>query len=133
MGLPNIIKLILSSITEVTTGSASLSQGGNLPLMASVISFAGFSVHCQVLSSAAVVAPKISTFMAARLTHAAISACITYILIRIFPMTVAVISTLDTTPSAAIFSFPAAAALVLMAVSFLFFAGTNNSKERKSS
>ncbi len=88
--LPSIVTEFIGSLSEVTT--AAVSAKGNMLKISAIISFGGLSVHCQVYSVGKEYAPKYAKFLLCRLLHAAMSAGLTYLLLKFYGKSVAVIS-----------------------------------------
>lgn len=88
--LPSYVTDLICSLSEVTT--AAVYAKGNILKISATIGFGGLSVHCQIYSSGKSYAPKYTKFLLFRLIHAAISVGITYLLLKFYGKSVAVIS-----------------------------------------
>lgn len=77
-------------LLEVTQGCARGAAGFSLPAMAAFVSFGGVCVLCQVLSIAHKSTVKLSDILVTRLFSAAVAYAVTEILLKIFPVDVAV-------------------------------------------
>ena len=81
---------LLTGLVELSSGVAGLSgpdfvaQG--IPLAAFLLGWAGLSVHCQVLSFLSDSDLHIRTYLVGKLLHGGISAALTLLLTRLFPL-----------------------------------------------
>lgn len=74
------------ALLEVTTGcKIAISLNVPVELIAFILGFAGFCVHCQIFSMINFKFSKLK-FLLARLVHGSISAVNTYVLLKIFPI-----------------------------------------------
>ncbi len=89
-GLPAFATSLLSALLEVTT--AVISASNHYILIAAILGWAGFCVHCQVLSVCGEIRPNYLKFMCYRLLHGGISAGIFWLLLKLFPQSVQTIS-----------------------------------------
>ena len=113
--LPSFIVKILNYSLEVTTGAAA--ANGNILIICALLSFAGFSVHCQVYSVGKNCAPKYSVFLIYRAIHAVISVTATFIFLMLDNRTVQTISNgINTVRENTSFTYASSAALILMSV-----------------
>lgn len=82
----SISNSILPALLEVTTGcKIAISLNVPIELIALILGFAGFCVHCQIFSMINFEFSKLK-FLLARLVHGSISAISTYVLLKIFPV-----------------------------------------------
>ncbi len=109
------------SLLEVTKGCTLLAGEMGLPVIAAVIGFGGFCVHCQVFSYIKEVGLKYRYFFVGRVLCASLSAVICHFMLYIFPVdiTTAVMSD-DITVSAFSVSLPAFIALTIMCIVMIF-------------
>lgn len=109
------------SLLEVTKGCTLLAGEMGLPVIAAVIGFGGFCVHCQVFSYIKEVGLKYRYFFVGRVLCASLSAVICHFTLYIFPVdiTTAVMSD-DITVSAFSVSLPAFIALTIMCIVMIF-------------
>ena len=84
----NIISKIFCNFLEVTNGVAE--SDGNIIIISFLLGFAGVCVHFQILSICKTLKPRYSLFCLARLLHGALSAGITFILLKIFSLSITV-------------------------------------------
>ena len=121
---------LLTGVLELSSGVASLSQGGNLSANVSMAAFmlgwAGISVHCQVLSFLSGSGLSGKTYVLGKLLHGGISAGLVWGFTRIFPpaQPVAVIlsdqiAALTALEFSAVFIHAAVAAFLLLLVFLL--------------
>lgn len=120
-GISNGAYTGIVSVLEVTKGCSLIAGKMGLPVIASVIGFGGFCVHCQVYSYIKATGLKYIHFFVGRAICAALSAVICHILLLIFPVdiTTAVMSG-DITPAAFSVSAPAFIALAIMCIVMIF-------------
>lgn len=117
LALPQGAKLFLSSILEVTGGVQAAAGHFPIPVLAAILSFAGLSVHCQILSDLQFCGVKGSWFFTARCISAVISAFLCKGLLYFFPCEVSVFATNSAiTPVVYSVSVPAFIALIVMSV-----------------
>ena len=81
---------LLTGILEVSSGVWSLtgdgSLGGRLSMAAFMLGWAGISVHCQVLSFLGESGLNVRTYVGGKLLHGLISAALTALVFRLFPL-----------------------------------------------
>lgn len=130
ISLSDNIVLILSSLSEVTTGTVLLARTCNLPLLAALLGWAGFSVHCQVLSSSKDISQNILKFIFFRILHGAFSAVITYLLLKIYPLAISTGENSEIISRPSSVSIPVSISLIFMSVVLLFFIGENQSTSK---
>ncbi len=112
---PTLFTKVISYCCEVTNGLYIAS--GNILVMSALLSFSGFSVHCQIYSLGKECAPKYSIFLACRLFHAAVSSAITYICLTLDIRTIKTLSnSVSTIRQNTSFTYASALALILMSV-----------------
>lgn len=129
--LPYNLGLILSSMSEVTTGVILLASTCNLPLLAALLGWAGLSVHCQVISSAKDISPNILKFTFFRIIHGALSAIFAWFIFRIYPLAISTgESNVQITSRPSSVSIPVSISLIFMSVVLLFFIGENQSPSK---
>ena len=115
---PSVIAKGIASLCEVTTAIINLE--GNIPVIAAIIGFGGLCVHCQFYSLGKQYAPKYIKFLLFRILHAAISAGITYIILKFDNRTVETITNNVTIiRDNSTFSYASSAALIFMCCVFL--------------
>ncbi len=109
------------SLLEVTKGCTLLTGEMGLPVIAAVIGFGGFCVHCQVFSYIKESGLKYRYFFVGRVLCAAFSAVICHFALILFPVdiTTAVMND-DITVSAFSVSLPAFIALTIMCIVMIF-------------
>lgn len=99
---------------EITTA---LSLSKNLYLIAFLLGFGGISIWCQVLSLSENLKIKLPVFIGFRTLHGALSSLFTYLLVKIFKIT---LPTLSSPPVADLYSNHAVAlSLLIMGIIFL--------------
>ena len=120
--LPEALYLPFACLSEVTNGCrTAASHALSLPLIAAVLGFGGFAVHCQVLPSVTACGVRVSRFLAFRAVHAALAAVYCEVLLRLFPQVQPVIwlqNGVRLLPYSA--SAPASAALLATAAVFIW-------------
>lgn len=125
------IVLILSSLSEVTTGAILLSPTCNLPLLAALLGWSGFSVHCQVLSSVREINPNILKFILCRVLHAALSAVIAFMILKVYPVAISTIgNNISIESRSSSISLPFSISLIFMSVVLLFFISENQNSSK---
>ena len=81
---------LLTGALELSSGVASLTQGGSLSgrvsMAAFLLGWAGVSVHCQVLSFLSDSGLNIRTYLMGKLLHGCFSAALTAAALRLFPL-----------------------------------------------
>lgn len=117
--------------SEVTNGVITASKYFMLPVITAVISFAGFCVHFQLMPYLVKLKLKYKYFLSVRILSAALSCCLSFLFLKLFPQYCDVVS-LGTKPVSAKFegSFPVCVWLMLMCG--LFIIGDNYVLKRKS-
>ena len=84
--LPAALSVPLSCLLEVTTGCRTASALSlPLPVIAAILGFGGFAVHCQVLPDVSACGARLSRFFAFRAVHAALAASFCEVLLHLFP------------------------------------------------
>ena len=133
--LPEALAVPLACLLEVTNGCRmAASHALSLPLIAAVLGFGGFAVHCQVLPSVSACGVRVSRFLAFRAVHASLCALYCEVLLRLFPQVQPVILLQNGArllPYSA--SAPASAALLATAAVFIWQTSepkTNNSNKK---
>lgn len=107
----------LRCLTEVTAGVPAAAGLLSLPMLAAVLSFAGLSVHCQILGSLTHCGVRYGTFLAARLAACVLSFFACTLLLKVFPCEISVFSSSGTVvPAAYSVSAPSFVALMLMSI-----------------
>ena len=123
---PPYISNTLSFCFEVSSGIQNADR--NVPLIAAIIGFGGFCVHCQVFSSAKGFTPKYAIFVAYRVVHSLVSALLTYIFLRIDNEAVQTITNgVEFTGHNKSFTY--ASAISLLFTSIVFIASTYNAEK----
>ncbi|MEG1239767.1 MAG: nucleoside recognition domain-containing protein [Oscillospiraceae bacterium] len=131
---------LLTGVLELSSGVASLSNGGNLSASVSMAAFmlgwAGISVHCQVLSFLSGSGLSGKTYVLGKLLHGGISAGLVWGFTRIFPLAQPVsvilsdqIAALTALEFSAVFIHSAVAAFLLLLV-FLLLAFSCGKKRK---
>ncbi len=80
---------LLTGALEMSSGVSSLTDGtlsGRLSMAAFMLGWAGLSVHCQVLAFLGDSGLSMRTYVAGKLLHGGLSALLTSILFRLFPL-----------------------------------------------
>ncbi len=115
--LPSNAKLLLHCILEITDGVNAAAGRLPLPAVAAVLSFAGLSVHCQLLRDLQACSVKYLRFLASRGICAALSAVICAGLLKLFPCEITVFaSSSSIVPAAYSVSVPSFIALIVMSL-----------------
>ncbi len=116
MNLSRMLKLLLFSVTEVTSGIKSAAELGGLPFVASCISFGGISILFQLLPTIKKCGVKVKTYLFFRIINSVISYFLTNIILcfvnipdDVFSYTARIFST----------NAPASAALLIMCALFV--------------
>lgn len=112
---------IICGLLEVTTACDRLSGRYPLYILSAIIGFAGVSVHAQVLSVARDLDIKYGLFFLFRIIQGIIAGLSTYILLILFPRTVEVFSTVESTSARISTSVWGAGALIMTAVCFVCY------------
>lgn len=117
LSLPRALELFLNCILEVTVGLKSAAGKFPLPVLAAILSFGGFSVHCQVLSDLNKCGVGFKYFLVSRIICAALSAFICACLLKFFPCEISVFASSSTLiPAPYSVSAPAFVALLFMSM-----------------
>lgn len=119
--LPERVFLPVCSLLEVTNGcKTAVLAGVSLPILAAILGFGGFSVHCQILPDLLDCEVKLSQFWVSRVVSGALSAVFCKGLLHLFPQaeTVALLRN-DTIIHATTATVPASVALLFTAVVFI--------------
>lgn len=117
----SICTTALCALLEVTSGIEQSCGVLPIPVLASILSFGGFSVHCQIFSYVKKSGLNFKLFYASRIICAVLSGVICYIALRIFPFEIEVFASESTlTASAYSVSLPSAVALIVMCCSLIF-------------
>ena len=103
----------VSSLLEITCG---LSKTRNLFFASFLLGFAGLSVWCQVFSLADGIPIRFGVFVLARVLHGSLSAFFTFLLLRLFPVSL----TVSARPTAALISDSIGLSLALLMMAILF-------------
>lgn len=115
--LPEQVKLLFHCILEVTDGVNAAAGRLPLPAVAAILSFAGLSVHCQLLKDLQICGVKFAHFLASRGICAALSAVICAGLLKLFPCEISVFaSSSPLVPAAYSVSIPSFIALMVMSL-----------------
>lgn len=102
---------------EVTTA---IGKTNNIFLISFLLGFAGISVWCQILSSAKALKINLAKFAAARITHGMLSSIFTFVLLKIFPVSLACISNGADFSQKLFYATPAlSVSLIIMGVFFI--------------
>ncbi len=115
-------KFFLYCILEVTNGC--LSSCGNLPIpiIAGIISFAGFCTHFQIMSAINTVKLKYKHFLACRIFSGALTVIICNFALKLFPVSYDVFS-MGTLPQQATFGKSAGVSIGMLAMCGIFLIG----------
>ena len=110
--------------TEVTSA---LKQTDNIYFMSFLLGFAGLSIHMQIFSITSEIRPNIINFIFFRMIHGALSAVMTFLAVKTFKISVAVIGNHSVTHGKALYS-DLSLALSLLIVAFLLIININSKK-----
>lgn len=83
---------VLAIITYFTEVTAACSKTGNIYFVSFLLGFSGFCIWCQIFSAAKDIKKNIFVFALGRIFHGAVSAALTYILLKIFPCSIQTVS-----------------------------------------
>ncbi len=117
--IPNsLFKKTVTSLLEVTSGIAYSDK--NIYTISFLLGFSGFSVHFQVLSMCESLKPNYIKFLIFRIAHGSISMLLTYVIIKVFKISLPAISagnnfTFDMSEYSIAFSI----ALLVLSVAFM--------------
>ncbi len=126
--LPNAVAKMITMAAEVTTAAAN--AGGNVLIISLILSFGGLSVHCQIYSIGKEIMPSYPNFALFRLLHAAISAGITFLLLKLDKRTIVTISNGILIKRAnTSFSYAGAAALIMMSICLIISISSNKKQK----
>ena len=125
--IPNFIYAPISYACEVTNGVIFARR--NLLMVAAILSFGGFSVHCQFYSIGKKNAPPYLKFLLFRAFHAALSAAFVYLLLMLSGKTVTTFSN-GVEPIRQNISFTVAGAISLMLMSIFLISSTQYEKKK---
>lgn len=107
-------KIFIKSVLEVTTGVSAAAGKVPLPIICLIAGFGGISVHCQILKAVIKTEMKLSLFITSRIINGALAATLCEIILKVFPVTVSVLSnSAEAVPIAYSSSMPAAAGLLI--------------------
>ena len=109
---------LLAQILEVTVGALA-NRRSSLPVIAAGLGFGGMSVICQVLYIVRTVPFSRRIFFLSRLTHGALSALYSRLLLPLFPITREVILSTGQPKAASGLSLPLGLAMALMCVTLI--------------
>ena len=119
-----LLKIYLS-VAEITSGlEYSLSVGG-IPFAAACIASGGISVFCQVLPAIKKCGIKVYEYLFFRIINSITVYCVTSLLIKIFDVTIPVVSEFD----AQLHFAPASAALLIMCAVLIFDVVSDNERQ----
>lgn len=107
--------LVINAVLEVTNGCSGAAGALPLPVIALILGWGGAAVHCQLLPYLERTGMKYGVFLLSRLFNGCLAAAITALLLRLFPVELAVISTasgLEAQPYSV--SVPSAAVLLAL-------------------
>ncbi len=90
--------IILNLITPLLEVTNSIPDFQNILAVAFLLGFAGISIWCQILSMSRLIKIKLSVFIASRITHGVLSACITAVLLKVFKISVTASAFLQAKP-----------------------------------
>ncbi len=129
--LPNGISNTAIQILEVTVGVQNCTRS-QLPLVAFLLGFGGFSVIFQIKAAAGKLKPPLTMLILSRLIHGMISSCIIIVAEQICPRTITTGSFGNSPNNIGLHTSPfAAAALMLLCAVLLVF--TQNSLKTRNS
>lgn len=124
--IPQVIYKILLFSSEVTM--ASVEAGGNILLISAILSFCGFSVHCQIYSMGRKIMCKYYVFLAFRIMHALFSTVTTFLLLKFDNRAIQTISNgISAQRENASFTYSSAIALLILCVCLII--SVNNRKK----
>ncbi len=129
----SIVSALISCVLEVSGGCSAAAPLGELAglLLGFSIGFGGLSVHCQLASTLHGLGLVDGSFFLSRLAQGMLTAVLSVVLLRVFPVTLPVGGALQT-PIAVAASGSAAvsAALLVLAGVWMLTVGTPSGKER---
>ncbi len=109
----------IMALLEVTKGCSFVSGKVSLPIIAAIIGFGGFCVHCQIYGFIKVVGVKYRLFFVLRVLNAALSAVICHLLLKLFPVeTATAVTDMSIVPFSV--SLPAFLSLLILCVVMIF-------------
>ena len=111
-------------ILEITNA---VTLTNNVYVISFLLGFGGISVWCQVLSVAGKIKINFLKFLIFRILHGALSACITAVLLRLFPVNVLVFSNVKTTLLSYFYS-TAAVGISLVCMGMVFVISVTSKK-----
>lgn len=112
---------VICALLEVTSGIKMSCGVLPIPVLASILSFAGFSVHCQIFSYVQKSGLSFKLFYTARIICSVLSALICNVILYFFPFEFDVFASDSVvTASAYSVSLPSAIALIVMCCSLIF-------------
>lgn len=109
----------LCAFFEITTGSKILAEGYSLPLISFFTAFGGFSVHLQIFSLLSPLKVSKLKFFLTRLISAFLSMGITRFILRIFPRSEAVFSSIESPRASLSGSVFGSVMLILFSILFI--------------
>lgn len=114
--LNEIVKLppFAMPFIEITNGIVNNHKSFSIPEMAFLLAFAGFCIHFQLFTIIKKVDMKYSDFLFWRLTHAVLSYFIAFILLKIFPIQLAVFSNVSEIVSEVSYINPTLSTLMIL-------------------
>ena len=82
-------KLIyIKSILYITEVTSAIINTNNIYIISAILGFGGLSIWCQVISEVKKVGIKVDLMVLSRFLHAALSFLFTFVLMRLFPITI---------------------------------------------
>lgn len=116
---------ILLSLLEISNGTVLMK--GNIFILSFLVSFSGFCVHMQVLSVCKSFKVNYLYFLLQRIVVGLMSTGITFVLLKIFRITVPAVSlNSDLADNISVISLPLSAALIFMSITLLISLKQNN-------
>lgn len=128
LSLPKNIAKSICNALEVTVALQEQTRN-QLPLIAFLLGFGGFSVIFQVMTQAKDIKPRFLSILASRIIHGTASAVLIYLFELVCPRTLETLSTGQPSISLTVTSNPvASAALIFMSIILIFFVGSTKQK-----
>lgn len=122
----------ITAIIEITNGTKILAQGYSLVLISAMCGFGGLCVHFQVFVLLGKIRISKGRFLLFRIMQSFLSTVFTYTLLKLFPKTQSVFSTVEKTAPALNKGITGCVFLIICCVVFLASLKTTNANPRKS-
>ena len=111
-------------VTEVTNA---ITYTDNILLVSFLLGFSGICIWCQVLSAAKTFKPNLILFIVFRLLHGIFSMILTYLLLKVFPVTLPTFSSNHSFSLSLLYSTPALT-VSMLSMSIIFLISLNAKK-----